>query len=164
MSRLLRIELRVPVPRLSLGCSSREFEPSREEDVPRLMRFLTPAFEHLHYSTLVGDTDTPENLKAAGKRHLHAWQEHAKHTEIPMDIPTPPLATRPSSRQPSGLSTTTNDLKRNTCNQATSFRPHGWSLRLVLFSDHHLEMKSSLTILVRLSRSRLPLMELTRKE
>lgn len=53
-------------------------EPAQEEDIPRLMEIVAPAFVPYSYAQLVGDTDTPENREAMAKRHLHAWRDHTK--------------------------------------------------------------------------------------
>lgn len=53
-------------------------EPAQEEDLPRLMEIVAPAFGPYSYAQLVGDIDTPENRKAMAERHLHAWREHTK--------------------------------------------------------------------------------------
>lgn len=61
-------------------------ELALEEDIPRLMEIVNPAFEAGEYSQIVGDTNTPENLLAAGERHLHAWREHARNFSQPFWI------------------------------------------------------------------------------
>lgn len=42
--------------------SNLRVELSREEDIPRLMELVVPAFEDDRYSQLVGDTNRPRNL------------------------------------------------------------------------------------------------------
>lgn len=58
-------------------------ELAREEDIRRLMDIVIPAFEAGEYCQIVGDTNTPENLVAAGHRHLYAWREHAQKFSQP---------------------------------------------------------------------------------
>lgn len=59
-------------------------ELSREEDIPRLTQLIVPAFESNQYSQLVGDT--MDNIAAVRPRHLHAWKEHAKISDVPFAI------------------------------------------------------------------------------
>ncbi|CZT20477.1 uncharacterized protein RCC_06337 [Ramularia collo-cygni] len=61
-------------------------EAASEQDIPRLMEIVIPAFEAGEYPQIVGDTNTTENLLAAGSRHLFAWQEHARSFSHPVGI------------------------------------------------------------------------------
>lgn len=66
--------------------TSLRIEPSREEDISRLMQLVIPPFEDMPYCQLVGDTSTPENLEKAGERHIRTWREHATYSHLPVSI------------------------------------------------------------------------------
>lgn len=57
-----------------------------EQDIPEIMGVLIPSFEHIIVETALGNTNTPEDRKAAGKRHLRAWREHAAEFSMPCAI------------------------------------------------------------------------------
>ncbi|KAK4494709.1 hypothetical protein PRZ48_014065 [Zasmidium cellare] len=71
---------------LTKMANNNRVEVAKEEDIPRLMQIIIPAFEHMKYMQLVGYTNTPENLAVAGARHLQAWKEHAKVSDVPFCI------------------------------------------------------------------------------
>ena len=64
--------------------SNLRVEPSREEDIGRIMELNMAAFHGFEYMKMTGDT--PENIEAAGQRHIHAWREQTKHSAVPMGI------------------------------------------------------------------------------
>lgn len=67
--------------------STLHIEPSREEDIQRLMNIVLPAFQGIRFNQLVSETaQSPENVEAAARRHLRAWQEHAKDYKLPFAI------------------------------------------------------------------------------
>ncbi|USW57751.1 Putative GNAT domain, acyl-CoA N-acyltransferase [Septoria linicola] len=59
-------------------------EISQEEDIQRLMELVLPTFQQLEYCKLAGLT--PENAKAAVERHLEAWREQTRFSNVPMGI------------------------------------------------------------------------------
>lgn len=75
--------------------SNIRIELASEEDIPRLMEIVIPASEEADYCQLVGDTNTPEHLIAAGSRHLRAWREHAERFSQPYWVKC--IHTEPSS-------------------------------------------------------------------
>ena len=63
--------------RTSVMAANLRVEPAREEDIPRLMELVIPAFEFDPFSQLTGATNTPANRQAFGQHHLRSWREHA---------------------------------------------------------------------------------------
>lgn len=61
-------------------------EEATAEDIPAIMKILTPSFANIPVEALLGNHDTPEGRKAAGERHLQAWREHARDNTTPCAI------------------------------------------------------------------------------
>ncbi|CAK4034948.1 acyl- n-acyltransferase [Lecanosticta acicola] len=66
--------------------STLRVEPALEEDIPRLMEIVAPAFGDFSYSQLIGETNTPSDRNAMGQRQAYAWKEHLKHYKLPIGI------------------------------------------------------------------------------
>ncbi|KAF2159728.1 hypothetical protein M409DRAFT_29730 [Zasmidium cellare ATCC 36951] len=51
-------------------------EPARDEDFPRMMEILVPAFQAFSFNQLTGEIDTVEGRAAAAEHHLRTKHEH----------------------------------------------------------------------------------------
>ncbi|KAK3715234.1 hypothetical protein LTR37_007201 [Vermiconidia calcicola] len=61
-------------------------ELASEEELPDLVGLIIPTFAHYGLEQLVGNFNTPEGIKAATERHLHAWRDHVEETERPLGV------------------------------------------------------------------------------
>lgn len=66
--------------------SSYRVEVAQEEDIAFITDIVIPAFEKIPVEHLFGDTTTADGRRAYGERHLYAWREHAKQSNIPCAI------------------------------------------------------------------------------
>ena len=51
-----------------------------EEEVPKLVEVIIPAFADYSVEQMLGNIDTPESIKAATQRHLRSVREHKDET------------------------------------------------------------------------------------
>ncbi|KAK0947561.1 hypothetical protein LTR29_001169 [Friedmanniomyces endolithicus] len=59
---------------------------AREDDMAEITGVLLSSFGHMPVEQAMGNVDTPEGRKAMRERHLQAWREHAKETDVPCGI------------------------------------------------------------------------------
>ncbi|KAK3621126.1 hypothetical protein LTR56_022990 [Elasticomyces elasticus] len=71
--------------------------PAREADIAAIIDIITLSFAHLPTEIALGNVDTPAGRQAASARHLHAWRQHAKNTDVPCAIKC--VFTDPATRE-----------------------------------------------------------------
>ncbi|KAK0355215.1 hypothetical protein LTR91_020713 [Friedmanniomyces endolithicus] len=59
---------------------------ARENDMAEITDILLSSFGHMPVEQAMGNVDTPGGRKAMSERHLQAWREHAKETDVPCGI------------------------------------------------------------------------------